>query len=115
MMDSEVCVCLCVMGTLTCAFVCEGQRSMLSVFLTQSPPYFLRKGISLNLELDVLAKPTAWGPSIFPRLWVCPAKSGFYLGSGDPGSVLLPPPHPLSHLSDPKCPQVFPAHSMLVL
>lgn len=35
---------------------------MLLVFLIQSPPYFLRKDISLNLELAILANPLPGDP-----------------------------------------------------
>lgn len=42
---SRMCGCVC-----TCA--CRGQRSMLCLFPTHSPCYFLKQGFSSNLELS---------------------------------------------------------------
>lgn len=39
-----------------CLCVCEGQRSMLNVFLDCSPPCLLRQDLFLNLEFVDLAR-----------------------------------------------------------
>lgn len=39
-----------------CMRECGGQRSMLDGFLYCSPPYFLRQGLSLYLELKDLVR-----------------------------------------------------------
>lgn len=46
-----LCVCSC-MCECVCACACRGQRSMLGLFPTHTPCYFLKQGLSSNLELS---------------------------------------------------------------
>lgn len=53
-----------------CVLACEGQTLTLGVFLSDSPPYFLRQGISLNTEFTDSARMAGHelqGPFCLPK------------------------------------------------
>lgn len=73
--------------------ICGSQRAVISIFLTCSPPYFLKRGLSLVLSLtDWLDKLTSnsmptplalgfWQHAIVPTfLWVCGVQNQILLG-----------------------------------
>jgi hypothetical protein len=52
-----VCVCVCVNMHLHTRIWCGGQRLTSVIFLSYSPLYFLRQGLSPNTELFNYARP----------------------------------------------------------
>lgn len=76
-------------------FACGGQRPTLGIFLSQSPPHLLlRQGLTLNLELTIMARPPGRVPgiclSLFPTAEVTQMWHHVWLITEHWGSELRP-------------------------
>lgn len=63
------CICMLCKRTHTGAF--ENQNSMLSAFLSHSPPYILRRSLSLSLEFTIGLDWLTSESQEFAYLWLC--------------------------------------------
>lgn len=86
---TQACVftCICMLCKRTHTGALENQKSVLSAFLSHSPPYILRRSLSLNLEFT-LGLTDQWVPgiclSLTPQHGVykhTPPQQAFYVGS----------------------------------
>lgn len=99
MLHLPICIYFCVYvhmyGNNACVRVCGGLRLTEDFSLICSPPYFWRKGLSLNLGLTNLARLVGqWALGTCLCLSplgfsACTASTGIYLSSGNQTQVLM--------------------------
>lgn len=54
--NDDVCVYMCTQPVCTSVCACRGHKLTLEIFLNFLAPWFLRQGLSMNLELIYIAK-----------------------------------------------------------